>query len=469
MTQTTATNIFELEGPAGSAILGNLNELGADPLAFLTKCDRNYGDIVPLRLGPTPACLITAPNLIEAVLKNRNAFIKSRGFRALNRLLGHGLLTNEGDSWFRQRRLAQPIFHRKRIEGYGHTMVDYTQRMLDGWRDTDTEPRDIHADMMRLTLNIVMKTIFNQDVSTDEANTVAHALDVSMNWFDSKRRQNFFIIEWFPRPENIRYRNAIKAMDESIYGIIQARKESGEDPGDLLSMLMAARDDDDGSGMSDQQLRDEIATLMLAGHETTANALSWTWMLLAQNPEAEAKLHQELQAVLQGRNPTIQDLEKLPYTSAIVKESMRLYPPVALLGRESIKDVTVGDYLIPTGCVIIISQWVMHHSPKYFDNAEAFQPERWLTATDQDPLEKRLPRGIYFPFGDGPRVCIGKSFALMEAVLILATIAQQYQPSLVPNHKIVPQSSITLRPEHGIKVMLKTAKRNQLNNGSGGI
>ncbi len=455
MTQATATNIFKLEGPAGSAILGNLNELGGDPLGFLTKCDRNYGDIVPLRLGPTPACLITAPHLIEAVLKNRDSFIKSRGFRALNRLLGHGLLTNEGDSWFRQRRLAQPVFHRKRIAGYGRTMVDYTEQMLNSWGDDNTEPRDIHSDMMRLTLNIVMKAIFNQDVSTGEADTVAHALDVSMNWFDSKRRQNFFIIEWFPRPENIRYRNAVKAMDETIYGIIRDRKESGEDPGDLLSMLMAARDEEDGSGMSDQQLRDEIATLMLAGHETTANALSWTWMLLAQNPEAEAKLHEELQSVLQGRSPTMQDLDKLPYTNAVIKESMRLYPPVALLGRESTEDVTVGDYLIPKDCVVIISQWVMHHSPEYFDNAEAFQPERWLPATDEQPLEKQLPRGVYFPFGDGPRICIGKGFAVMEAVLILATIAQHYQFTLVSDHKIIPQSSITLRPELGIKVVPK--------------
>lgn len=270
-----------------------------------------------------------------------------------------------------------------------------------------------------------------------------------MNWFDSKRRQNFLIWEWFPRPENIRYRNAISAMDDTIYEIIRQRRESGEDPGDLLSMMMAARDEDDGSGMSDQQLRDEIATLMLAGHETTANALSWTWMLLAQNPDAEVKLHEELQQVLQGRSPTIEDLPQLRYASAVITESMRLYPPVSLVGREAVEDVEVGDYFIPEGCVVMLSQWVMHHSPKYFDAADAFQPERWL-----GDLEKQLPRGVYFPFGDGPRICIGKGFALMEAVLILATVAQQYQMKLVPEHKIIPQPSITLRPEHGIQVTL---------------
>lgn len=336
-------------------------------------------------------------------------------------------------------------------------MVDYTEKMLDDWQregQPDT-PRDIHADMMRLTLNIVMKAIFDQDVSTGEAETVAHALDVAMNWFDSKRRQNFFIVEWFPRPENIRYRNAIRAMDDTIYSIIQQRRESGEDPGDLLSMLMAARDEDDGSGMSDQQLRDEIATLMLAGHETTANTLSWTWMLLAQHPEAEAKLHAELEQVLAGRSPTVEDMQKLPYTNAVIKESMRVYPPVPLLGREATEDVVIGDYLIPKNTVVIISQWVMHHSPKYFDQPEAFQPERWLETSGEQPLEKRLPQGVYFPFGDGPRICIGKGFALMEAVLLLATIAQKYQFDLELGHKIIPQSSITLRPEYGILATLK--------------
>lgn len=457
MTQTTAQNIFELEGPSGSAVLGSLGELSENPLAFSTKCDRDYGDIVPLRLGPTAACLITHPDLIEEVLKNRTAIIKSRAFRALTRLLGNGLLTSEGDSWFRQRRLMQPVFHRKRIESYGSIMVDYTEKMLNDWQaeGQPEAPRDIHAEMMRLTLNIVMKALFNQDVSTSEAETVAHALDVAMDWFNSKQRQNFFILEWFPRPENIRYRNAIKAMDKSIYDIIQQRRESGEDTGDLLSMLMSARDEDDGSGMSDQQLRDEIATLMLAGHETTANTLSWTWMLLAQHPEVEAKLHEELQQVLEGRSPTTDDLQKLPYTHAIIKESMRVYPPVAVLGREATEDVVVGDYLIPKDCVVIISQWVMHHSPDYFDDAETFKPERWLEVPGEQPLEKRLPRGVYFPFGDGPRICIGKGFALMEAVLILATIAQRYQFVLEPGYTVTPQSSITLRPEHGILTTLK--------------
>ncbi|MGF1675010.1 MAG: cytochrome P450 [Rivularia sp. (in: cyanobacteria)] len=442
-----STDIFELDAPKGNSIAGHLLDLGSHPLEFLTDCGRNYGDIVPLQLGLTSACLIANPDYIEQVLKDRNSFIKSRGFRALKTLLGEGLLTNEGESWFRQRRLIQPVFHQKQINGYGKVMVEYSETITESW--IDGEIRDIHADMMSLTLKIVMKCIFNQDVSDKEAENVANALDVAMNWFESKRKQNFLIWEWFPRPENIRYRNAISKMDESIYSIIQQHRDRNyqDQDNDLLSMLMQARSEDDNSQMSDRQLRDEVATLMLAGHETTANALSWTWMLLAQYPQVEAKLWDELKTVLDGRLPTVEDLPHLQYTNMVIKESMRLYPPVSIFGREAVEDYQVDGYQIPAGCVVMISQWVMHRHPKYFENSEEFIPERW-----ENDLEKRLPKGVYIPFGDGPRICIGKGFAVMEAVLLLATIAQKYQLKLVENHPIVPQPSITLRPEHGIKV-----------------
>jgi cytochrome P450 len=440
-------DLFELNGPEGNSIVGNLADLGRDPLGFLTRCAQDFGDIVPLRLGLTSACFLTNPDYIEQVLTDRQQFIKSPGFRVLKTLLGEGLLTNEGDSWLRQRRLAQPVFHQKKISGYGAVMVDYTQRMLESWQDGET--RDIHADMMRLTLSIVMKTIFNSDVDDGEAQTVAHALDVAMNWFESKRSQGYLVWEWFPRPENIHYRHAIAQMDETIYRIIQQRHDSKEDPGDLLSMLMNARDEEDNSQMSDKQLRDELATLMLAGHETTANALSWTWMLLSQHPEVRTKLQEELSQVLGGRSPGIADIPQLPYTERVVKESMRLYPPVSIFGREAVNDAQIGDVAIPKGCIILISQWVMHRNPRYFDNPEAFEPNRW-----ENDLEKKLPRGVYIPFGDGPRVCIGKGFALMEAVLLLATISQQFQIDLVPDAPIVPQPSITLRPEQGISVKI---------------
>ncbi|MGG6239778.1 cytochrome P450 [Nodosilinea sp. AN01ver1] len=442
-----AQDVFDLPGPKGNSLAGNLLEMGADPLGFLTHCARNFDELVPMQLGLTPACLVNQPDLIEAVLRDRDTFIKSRGFRVLKTLLGEGLLTAEGDSWFWQRKLAQPVFHQQRIHGYGHIMVDYTRQMLQGWGDGDT--LDIHREMMALTLRIVMKCIFDKDVNEGQASTVAHALDVAMDWFENKRKQGFLVWEWFPRPENIRYRQAIARMDEAIYALIQERREHLGESNDLLTMLMQAEDDATGERMDDKLLRDEVATLMLAGHETTANALSWTWMLLSQNPQVWERLQHELETVLQGRPPAIDDLPQLSYTSNIIKESMRLYPPVSLLGREVAKDTTLGDYQIPQGMVLLLSQWVMHRSPDYFDQADQFWPERW-----DNNLEKSLPRGVYFPFGDGPRICIGKGFAQMEAVLLLATIAQQFRVQVVPGFEIVPQPSITLRPETGIQVTL---------------
>lgn len=442
-------DIFHLPGPQGNSIVGSLVDLGNDPLGFLTRCAGEYGDIVPLCLGLTPACLIASPDYIEQVLKDREKFIKSRGFRVLKTLLGEGLLTAEGDSWLWKRRLAQPVFHQSRIQGYGKVMVDYAERMLSTWHDG--EVRDVHADMMRLALSIVMKTIFDEDVDEGESKTVAYALDVAMHWFESKRRQGYLVWEWFPRPENIHYRNAIAQMDAAIYNLIGQRRSSSEDTGDLLSMLMQARDEETGAQMDDKQLRDEVATLMLAGHETTANALSWTWMLLSQYPEVRTKLQRELQEVLEGRAPTVADIPRLRYTDRVIKEAMRLYPPVSLFGREAVEDYTLGDHIVPAGTLIMISQWVMHHSPQYFENPEAFDPDRW-----ENDLERTLPRGVYIPFGDGPRICIGKGFALMEAVLLLATVAQRFQLDLVPGYIIAPQASITLRPEHGIKVQLRS-------------
>ncbi|MCM1983747.1 cytochrome P450 [Lyngbya confervoides] len=441
-------DVLDLPGPQGNTIAGSLLDLGRDPLGFLTQCAREFGDMIPIQLGLTSACLVTNPEYIEQILKNRDNFIKSRGFRVLKRLLGEGLLTAEGESWFWQRKLAQPVFQQKRIQGYGRVMVDYTEQMLQAWHDGET--RDIHQEMMRLTLNIVMKCIFDKGVDEGEAQTVAHALDVTMNWFESKRKQGFLVWEWFPRPENLQYRQAIAEMDTAIYELIRQRRANPEASTDLLSLLMQARDEESGEQMGDRLLRDEVATLMLAGHETTANALSWTWMLLSQHPEVQQKLQAELQEVLEGRPPTYEDLPKLQYTHNVIKESMRLYPPVSIFGREATQDTIIGDYEVHAGTVLMISQWVMHRSPQYFDQPEVFQPERW-----ENDFERSLPRGVYIPFGDGPRICIGKGFALMESVLILAAIAQKFQIEVMPNFAIIPQPSITLRPETGIQVRLR--------------
>ena len=419
-----------------------LAEYSQDPLAFMTRCAREFGEIVPLQFECGELfCLLTNPDHITEVLKDRLLFVKAEDLRILRGLLGNGLLTSEGDFWQRQRRLAQPVFHQQRIHSYGVAMTDYTEKMLKTWHEG--KALDVHDEMMRLTLNIVMKTIFDQDIGDEEARHVADALDKAMTWYAHQDQE---------KVDDRSYRAALALLDQTIYAMIEHRRASDTAGDDLLGMLMEVQDAEDGSRMSNQQLRDEVATLILAGHETTANTLSWTWMLLANHPTVREKLANELKAVLNGRTPTIADLPLLPYTNWVIKESLRLYPPVTEISREATQDCEIGGYSIPKGTTLIASQWVMHRHPNYFASPETFNPDRWA-----DGLEKRLPRGVYFPFGDGPRICIGKSFAQMEAVLILAAIAQVFQLDLVPEQTIELQPSITLRPKQGIQVVLRKA------------
>ncbi|MGB3683626.1 MAG: cytochrome P450 [Rubrobacteraceae bacterium] len=435
-------------GPKGRPLVGNLLDYSRDPLEFLTRCAREYGGVVRLNFPGPPAYLLSNPEHIEQVLvgNNRN-FIKDRVTRGELSILGDGLLTSDGDFWRRQRRLAQPAFHRERIENYAGTMVAYTERMLEGWRDG--EQKDIHRDMMRLTLEIVAKTLVDTDIA-GEAEDVGDALGAVMAHFSDQGSGVFLrmLPDSVPTPSNLRYRRAQRRLEEFIYGIIDERRRSGRDTGDLLSMLLHARDED-GGRMSDEQLRDEVMTVIMAGHETTAIALSWTWRLLALHPEVEKKLHSELDERL-GDAPTVDDLPHLPYSSAVLKESLRLYPPAWAIGREAVEDCEIGGYHVPAKTQLFISQYVVHHDPRFFDNPDVFDPNRWT-----DGLEKRLPKYAYFPFGGGPRLCIGQSFARMEAALLLATIARKFRVRLSAGERATPQPSITLRPKNGIRVALE--------------
>ena len=435
-------------GPRGRYLVGNLLDYSRNPLGFLEGSARRYGDVVRLQFPGPPAYLISHPEYIHRVLlaENRN-FVKDRETRRSVGFLGKGLLVNEGSFWRRQRRLAQPAFHRERIAGYGEVMVSYTERMLDGWRSG--EDRDIHRDMMSLTLEIVAKTLVDADIS-DEAEKVGEALGAVMSYSSDQGSGVFLrmLPESIPTPAGRRFDRAIEQLDEFIYGIIDQRRKSGQDTGDLLSMFLHARDEDTGKGMDDKQLRDEVMTIVLAGHETTAIALSWTWYLLSLHPEIEEKLHEELDAVLGGQwpgPPAVVDLPSLAYTDAVIKESLRLYPPAWAVGREALEDCEIGGYHIPAKSQLFISQWVTHRDPRYFEKPEQFIPERWL-----DGLEKRLPRYAYFPFGGGPRLCIGNGFAKMEAVLLLATIARKFRLLPAWNKPPVPEPSITLRPKRGM-------------------
>ena len=388
--------------------------------------------------------MLNHPDYIEQVLRKRELFVK-RG-DLLRNILGDGLVTAKGESWFRQRRLVQPVFHQKRIANYAKVMVDYTESLLETWQDG--EIRDIHGDMSSLTLDIVVKTIFNIDFNNTEAKTIGYALSESLDWIERRRKEIPVIGKLFSFRGNLRFQKAMQDMDETIYKVIHQRRQD-RDSGDLLSMLIQAEDEADGSSMNDKQLRDEVATLMIAGHETTANTLAWTWMLLSEYPQVQYKLLAELEEVLNVRSPSIEDIPRLRYTEMVIKEAMRLYPPVPMIPRKAVADTEIDGYSIPAGCVLIMSQWVMHRHPRYFSEPLTFIPERW-----RDNFEKTLPRGIYFPFGDGPRICVGKSFALMEAVLLLATIAQKFQIKLVPDFEITPQVAVALRPRNGIKVLV---------------
>jgi len=434
-------------GPKGHLLVGSLPEFRRDILGFFARCAREYGDVVPLRVPRRKLVLLSHPDLIEEVLTARARHTtKTVLVQSLRPVLGDGLLLSEGEHWLRQRRLIQPAFHRQRIAAYGDVMAGYADRAMATWKDG--EARDVHADMMAVTQAIVAKTLFDADVS-DATWDVGHALHVLMEDFSRRRTRLIELPAWVPTPARRRARAAIERLDRIVYGIIAARRASGEDRGDLLSMLLHARDADDGSRMTDRQVRDEIMTLFLAGHETTAVSLSWTWYLLAQHPAVEARLVDELRGVLGGRLPTVADLPRLRYTEMVVTESMRLHPPVYSLTRRVAEPCEVGGHAIAPETVLVMSQWVVHRDPRWYDAPATFQPDRW-----EDDLAKRLPRYAYFPFGGGPRLCIGNTFALMEATLLLATIAQRFSFGLAPGAAVKPMLSVTLRPAGGLPMIL---------------
>jgi len=432
--------------------LGHIREIRRDMLAYFTRCSQECGDVALMRFGPRKVYLLSHPDHIEQVLVARNrAYSKHYAFKLLRPLLGEGLLTAEGDHWLRQRRLIQPAFAPEALARYAPVMVQFARQLLDGW--TDGEQRDIHREMTELTLRIAAKTLMDIDLG-EQLWQVGDGTDAMMDDFRRRFQSVATLPTWLPTPNNLRRRRGLTQLNDVIEGIIAARRKSNEDCGDLLSMLMRARDEDDGRGMTDKQLRDEVMTLLLAGHETTANALSWTWYLLAQHPRAETKLFAELQNVLSGRPPEYGDLPRLKYTAQIVKESMRLYPPAYTIGREAIEDTRIGEYDVPQGTTVFASQWVVHRDSRWYDEPEKFSPERWT-----DEFERTRPKYAYFPFGGGPRVCIGNTFAMIEATLLVAAIAQQYQFRLASREPAIPWAAVTLRPRDGIPVHLTARGR----------
>ncbi|HEU5115815.1 MAG TPA: cytochrome P450, partial [Isosphaeraceae bacterium] len=422
MAVTTETSARRPPGPRGHWLFGNLRQFKEDRLRFLDECFETYGDVVSIRLGPIRAWLLNHPDLVEEVLVTKNRlFVKHFALRRTRRTLGKGLLTSEGDFWRAQRRLSQPAFHRDRVASYAAIMVDYAERMLQDWHDGQT--LDAQDAMMQLTLQIVAKTLFDADVSGESGDASA-AMETLLHAFTNRIDKLIKIPEKIPTPANRRMERAARRLDGILYRIIEEHRKSG-DRGDLLSMLLRAQDEDTGRRMTDAQLRDEAMTLFMAGHETTANTLAWAWYLLSKQPEAETKLHAELDDALTGRSPSIDDLPRLKYAEAVISETLRIMPTVWIVGREATEPCEVGGYPVPRGTTLYMSQWVLHRDSRWFDDPLTFRPERWL-----DGLAKRLPRYAYFPFGGGPRVCIGNQFALMESVLLLSTIARRFRLEL---------------------------------------
>ncbi|MDE3153687.1 MAG: cytochrome P450 [Acidobacteriota bacterium] len=433
-------------GPVTRPSWRNLLRLRREPLAFLPALAHQYGDVSAFMVGPVPIVLLNHPDYVRDLLVTHEwNFVKGPGLERTKRLLGEGLLTSEGELHRRQRRLAQPAFHRQQVETFASTMVDYAVRTRERWADGQTV--DVLHEMMRLTLAIVGKTLFDAEVEA-EAGEIGAALTEAVESFVTFASPITLVLDRLPTPRSRRFARARARLDDTIFRMIDRRRALGSARDDLLSRLLQAQDAD-GGGMSDELLRDEAMTLFIAGHETTANALTWTWHLLSQAPAEEARLHEELDRVLGGRLPALADVAALSYTEMIFTEAMRLYPPAWIMGRRVVTEHHVGGFRLPRNAVAVASQWVMHRDPRFYPDPEVFRPERWTPEA-----RAARPRFAYFPFGGGSRLCIGEPFAWLEGVLVLATIAQQWRLRGVPGHRVVPQPKITLRPKGGLPMTL---------------
>jgi len=428
-----------------------------EPLKVLIDISHTYGDIAHFKFGRQNVYLLNRPDYIEDVLvTNYKNFIKSRGLQVSRRLLGNGLVTSEGEYHDRQRHLIQPTFYPKRIKSYADIMVKQALDMCNSWNDGTI--LDIHKEMIKLTLAIICKTVLGYDIEPGH-DEVGDNLKTCMKYFNRLLMPFGELIEKIPLlPLNKGFQTAKRDLDSIVYRMIKEHRkkldkghEKKEDD-DLLFTLLQAQDEEAGIGkMTDEQLRDEVMTIFLAGHETTANALTWTYYLLSEHPTIETKLQEELHSIF-GSNKTIitaDDVPRLEYTEKILTESMRLYPPAWALGRQGIDDYKVGGYTIPKGSIILMSQYVMHRNPRYFPEPDRFYPDRWT-----EEFKKQLPRFSYFPFGGGIRGCVGEPFAWLEAILLVATISRQWRMRHVPSHKVELKALITLRPKYGMLMKL---------------
>ena len=441
-------------GPKGHWLLGSALTMRDNAVNFFMEISKEYGDVVQFRLGPMTTFLIRQPEHIRHVLMDnaRNYNKQTPGFQQLAKVLGYGLVTSDGELWKTQRRIIQPAFHRKRIEAFADAMIRATTEIVEEWKEHAGTGRvlDVDEEMMRLTLHIVGETLFGQGSTDGDAKSVAEAVTVVQSGVNKRIYQLFPLPLKIPTPHNIVMRNAIQTLDDVVLTMVRERRASGEVKHDLLGMLLEAKDEETGKGMSDGQLRDEVMTMFLAGHETTSNTMVWTWHLLSRNPDVQRKLYKEVSAVL-GKGPlTLDRLSELKYTRCVLMEAMRIYPPVWGFARMTVEDDVIGGYPIPKGAAVFMSQWVTQRMAEIWPNPEGFDPSRW----EDDPLAS-LPKFAYFPFGGGARQCIGNNFAMMEATIILVIIVQSYRLYLQEGHSVAIEPLVTVRPKHGLHMTIE--------------
>lgn len=434
-------------GPTSQALLPKLKNLQKNPLEFLVELAQTYGGIAQIPIPLMNIFSLAEPSAVKQVLQDnaKNYSKKTLQFTTLALVTGQGLLTSDGEFWLRQRRMMQPAFHRSRIASFSTAMTQAALRLVERWKIRQGQAVDLDHEMMEMTLEIVGQTLFSADLS-DAAGELVRATLTALDFVIYKAQNPLRPPLFVPTPRNREFKQALATLDNAVYKLIEERRRS-QPKDDLLSMLLEARSED-GQAMTDLQLRDELITLIIAGHETVASALTWSWHLIAQHPEAQQKLHTELAQVLSGRTPVTEDLPKLPYTRAVFDEALRLYPPAWLITRRAIEDDEIGGYTIPKGSLIITSPYIVHRQPQVWPQPEAFRPERFLD-------EARVPRYAYIPFGGGPRLCIGNNFALLEGPLILATIAQHYRLLQASDQPVEAAPLVTIRPRGGLWMRLE--------------
>jgi cytochrome P450 len=434
----------------GNIISGSYFDFFSNQLDFLTDCARTHGDVVAFRFFHLPIFLISNPDLIEEVFAgNSSAFKKAKTVKMPSQrmLFGNSLIASEGEEWLRQRRAMQPAFNQSHLSGYADLIVEITLEHIKNWKDGDV--LRIDHELVDLTFKLAARTFFGIE-GTEGKEIIRDLIDLNKSVFSGQNRIAWFVDNFLPTPKHVKFRRAIKRVDELIARLIRERRSGASDQKDLLSVLLSIKNSETGS-LTDKQLRDEIVTAFIAGNETTAVALSWVWVMLARHPDEFTKLGHELETVLSGRAPEFADLRELKHTARVLKETLRLYPPNRSTAREAVKDCRLGGFAIPAGSQVVMPQWVVHRDERFFDHPDEFIPDRWTTE-----FEQQLHKYAYFPFGSGPRLCIGRSFAVMEMALVIATIATRFEISLDSDDEIEPLSLVLLRPKNDLVVTLRS-------------